>query len=89
MEFRIEKQGFVSKPILHLARSKTSHWKIESIENGQVDPLWLDLQNHRAQVIGRRTAAELDKALSHRPGVSVERTEPDDTGKRNVSAPRP
>jgi len=79
VELRTEKNGFVAKPVLYLARSKTSQWKVASIENGRVDPLWRDLEQRRARVAGQRTATELNKALSNRPGVSVLRTQPDDS----------
>jgi len=77
VELRTEKKGFVSKPVLHLARSKTSQWKVASIQSGRVDPLWKDLQQRRAQVAGQQTATELNKALSNRPGVNVQRAQPD------------
>lgn len=69
----IEKQGFVIKPAVYLTRSPTRHWKIESIENVAVDPLWLDAQHERARIEGEALAAELAEAFEGTRGVTVTR----------------
>jgi hypothetical protein len=67
----IEKDGFVLEPTLHLVHD--SSWKIARIEDLKVDPLWLELQRDAARRQGDRDAADLQRALKDRPGVTVQR----------------
>lgn len=73
VQYWINKNGFVLKPIFHLRRNETRSWKIVRIENLQIDPRWLDLENERARQAGENLANELAKALKERPGTTVER----------------
>ncbi len=73
---QIQKNGYAIKPEIQLVRSSTGVWKIDSISQAKVDPLWYDQEDRRYQekltkagvppkeVEGRVLAKELARALN-------------------------
>ena len=70
---RIQKAGYRLQPTIHLIRSKTARWKINDIENLQVDPRWYDQLEAQSRAEGEQTARELEKLLKEKPGIVIER----------------
>lgn len=44
---QIQKNGYAIKPDIHLIKSSTGVWKIDSITQAKVDPLWYDQEDRR------------------------------------------
>lgn len=75
VRIQIQKEGYAIKPEIHLQKSLTGVWKVASISQAKVDPLWYDQEdrNFREQLIkegvppteaqGRMLAKELARAL--------------------------
>jgi hypothetical protein len=70
---RIQKSGFQLRPTIHLKRSETARWKINDIENLQVDPRWYDLLEAQSRIEGEETAREIEELLKGKPGIAIER----------------
>jgi hypothetical protein len=70
---RVEKENFRIEPRLYLVRNDASRWKIDRIENLEVDPRWLDLLDEFERREGEQLAEELAERLAGQPGVTVER----------------
>ncbi|WP_299466157.1 hypothetical protein [uncultured Gimesia sp.] len=76
VSIQIQKNGYAIKPDIHLLRSKTGVWKVDSITQAKVDPLWYDQEDRvyreklvkedvpPAEVQGRVLAKELARALN-------------------------
>ena len=69
----IAKDGFEIHPAVYLRRGQTTRWKIDRLDNLQVDPRWLSLQRTRARQEGERLTEQIQNALQNRPGVTVDR----------------
>ncbi len=72
-ELRINKDGFMIKPVVYLQRSPTTVWKVNALEHIEVDPRWNDLQQARSLTRGEKLAEELGDSLNGIPGASVQR----------------
>ena len=70
---RIQKAGFQLRPTIHLVLSETARWKINDIENLQIDPRWYDLLEAQSREEGEQTAQEFEKLLKGKPGIVIER----------------
>tara|TARA_R110002111_G_scaffold168038_2_gene233974 strand:- start:84809 stop:85366 length:558 start_codon:yes stop_codon:yes gene_type:complete len=76
VRIQIQKNGYAIKPDIHLVKSKTGVWKVDSITQAKVDPLWYDQEDQAyrkklvkedvppAEVQGRVLAKELARALN-------------------------
>jgi hypothetical protein len=69
----IAKGGFEIHPAVYLRRGQTTRWKIERLDNLQVDPRWLSLQRRRVRQESERLTEQIQNALQNRPGVTVDR----------------
>ena len=74
----IAKDGFEIHPAVYLRRGQTTRWKIDHLDNLQVDPRWLGLQRTRTRQAGERLTEQIQQALQNRPGVTVDRVTIDD-----------
>lgn len=75
VRIQIQKEGYAIKPDIHLQKSLTGVWKVASISQAKVDPLWYDQEDRKyreqlikdgvppAEVQGRVLAKELARAL--------------------------
>lgn len=75
VRIQIQKEGYAIKPDIHLLKSQTGVWKVSSISQANVDPLWYDQEDrkYREQLIkegvppeevqGRVLAKELARSL--------------------------
>ncbi|QDT25759.1 hypothetical protein Enr10x_10560 [Gimesia panareensis] len=75
VRIQIQKEGYAIKPDIHLLKSQTGVWKVSSISQAKVDPLWYDQEDrkYREQLIkegvppeevqGRVLAKELARSL--------------------------
>ncbi len=70
---RIQKAGYRLQPTIHLIRSKTARWKINHIEDLQVDPRWYDQLKAQSRAEAEQTARELEELLKGKPGIVIER----------------
>lgn len=82
---QIQKSGYAIKPDIHLVKSSTGVWKVDSISQAKVDPLWYDQEDRLyrekltkedvppAQVEGRVLAKKLARALN----TTVKESSPD------------
>ena len=70
---RIQKAGYRLQPTIHLIRSKTARWKINDIENLQVDPRWYDQLEAQSRAEGEQAARELEELLKGKRGIVIER----------------
>lgn len=73
---QIQKNGYAIKPEIHLIKSTTGVWKVDSISQAKVDPLWYDQEDRLYQekltkegvppkeVEGRVLAKELARSLN-------------------------
>lgn len=73
---QIQKDGYAIKPDIHLVKSQTGVWKVNSITQAKIDPLWYDQKDQLyreklkkekvapAEVEGRVLAKELARALN-------------------------
>jgi len=85
VSIQIQKDGYAIKPDIHLVKSRTGVWKVDSITQAKVDPLWYDqkdklyrekLEKEKvapAEVEGRVLAKGLARALN----TTVEESPPD------------
>lgn len=76
VKIQIEKNGYAIKPDIHLIKSQTGVWKVDSITQAKVDPLWYDQKDQLyrekltkekvapTEVEGRVLAKELARALN-------------------------
>ena len=69
----IAKDGFEIHPAVYLRRGETTRWKIDRLDNLQVDPRWLSMQRARVRQEGERLSEQIQNALKNRPGVTVDR----------------
>jgi len=74
----IVKDGFKIHPTVYLRRGQTARWKIDRLDNLQVDPRWLSMQRARVRQEGEQLAEQIQNALQNRPGVTVDRITLDD-----------
>ncbi|QDT99329.1 hypothetical protein [Gimesia aquarii] len=73
---QIQKTGYAIKPDIHLIKSSTGVWKVSSISQAKVDPLWHDQEDRHyreelikegvpsTEVEGRVLAKKLARALN-------------------------
>ncbi|MCH9656580.1 MAG: hypothetical protein K0U86_03610 [Planctomycetes bacterium] len=76
VSIQIQKNGYAIKPDIHLIKSRTGVWKVDSISQAKVDPLWYDQKDQLyrekllkekvppTEVEGRVLAKELARALN-------------------------
>lgn len=76
VRIQIQKNGYAIKPDIHLVKSQTGVWKVNSITQAKVDPLWYDQKDQLyrekltkedlppTEVEGRVLAKELARALN-------------------------
>jgi hypothetical protein len=76
VSIQIQKDGYAIKPDIRLIKSRTGVWKVDSITQAKVDPLWYDQKDQLyreklvkeklppAEVEGRVLAKELARALN-------------------------
>lgn len=69
----IEKDGYILQPTIHLLRGATARWKIDRIENMQVDPQYRKDRRAYQRQQGEQLAEELNEALEGKRGVTIER----------------
>lgn len=75
VRIQIQKEGYAIKPDIHLLKSQTGVWKVASISQAKVDPLWYDQEDRKyreelvkkgvppQEVQGRVLAKELARSL--------------------------
>jgi|GEM_PF-1796047 len=75
VRIQIQKEGYAIKPDIHLIKSQTGVWKVDSITQAKVDPLWYDQEDRSfrkklekegvppAEAQGRVLAKELARSL--------------------------
>lgn len=79
---QIQKDGYAIKPDIHLIKSRTGVWKIDSISQAKVDPLWYDQKDqlYREQLVEEKLAPSevegrvLAKQLARALNTTVEET---------------
>ena len=76
VSIQIQKNGYAIKPDIHLIKSRTGVWKVDSITQAKVDPLWYDQKDQLyrekllkekvspTEVEGRVLAKEVARALN-------------------------
>lgn len=69
----IERDGYILQPTVYLQRGAASRWKIDRVEDMQVDPQYLKDRRAYQRQQGEQLAEELREALDGRPGISIER----------------
>lgn len=69
----IERDGYILQPTVYLQRGSTARWKVDRVENLQVDPRYLKDRRAYQRQQGERLADKLREALEGRPGVTIER----------------